>query len=176
MSGVPGCKTPVVAACVACVRGTPGSGVQAPPCNCLWHGVGFGNLYMASTDGCACMSHASSVAYVSPSLHVRMAVHSSMYSNGCLQNTFVWAAGHSCVQACCNPAVSSFVPAHWCLECCWWGGSWWHASNGPLARQSWRVTPKATVESPPQCAQQETCGSVVCGAGQTIYPPYPGWA
>ena len=89
-----------------------GVGVQAPPCNCWWHGVGFDTLYMASTDGCACMGHASSVLYVSRSLSDRRAVHSSMCSNGCLQNTFPWAAGHSCVQACCNPAVSSlFLPA-----------------------------------------------------------------
>jgi len=43
-------------------------------------------------------------------------------------------------------------------------------------RQSWRATPKATVGPSPQCAQQDIGGLVVCGAGQTIYPPYPGWA
>ena len=45
-----------------------------------------------------------------------------------------------------------------------------------FSRQSWRVTPKAIVGSSLQCAQQGTGGLVVCGAGQTTYPPYPGWA
>ena len=75
-----------------------GVGVEAPPCNCWLQGVGFDTLFMASTDGCACMGHASSVLYVSRSLSDRRAVHSSMCSNGCLQNTFPWVAGHSCVQ------------------------------------------------------------------------------
>jgi len=123
---------------------------------------------MASPDGYACMDHATSVLYVSRSLSDRRAMHSSMCSNGCLQNispgrqaihVFEHAATQLCPVLSLPTGVGVLLVGRELVARIQW-----------FPRQSWRVMSKATVGSSPQCAQQDTGGLVVCGAGPTIYP------
>ena len=131
-----------------------GVGVQAPPCNCWWHGVGSYKHVQW---------HPSMVLLAWVMLHLyhmchgsfltEDAVHSSMCSHGCLQNIFPWAAGHSCVQACCYPVVSSLVPAHWC----------WSAAGGAGVGGTHPIIPSPILAG----NSQGHCGvlSAVCPAG-----------